>query len=414
MKRFLILLLAVMVSGCVQPGGNSLGSIPVLAEQEVLNAQARFVYLCCSQDDGSSETDEDDTPTPANCPCGGTGRSGDGIGPCECRANGGPCNCDPKCGSVNQEEPQAAVQAPQVKLIIVSGDPVESQRVDKFVCGYCERWWAVERPKLESSGWKFGPDADAHGEKITFREFNERFKIHAGNLPAFWVTVDGQLQPDSMLIGYTSAEDIANHVNGYRTQATSTSGRSTVRVITRFNQITPTGTVTLEKIGSGVVIESSPGRNVILTCHHCIDESIDTEVEAFGLMKSRKLKAKILKSDRLSDLALLEIVTDEPLPAVEQFDGDLPAGAVLSSWGCDEGGLPRFRQTTVKELILEDGVPVILTGGDPTIGQEQDPKHGRSGGGLFHQGKLVGIYSKADRARKVGFIIRVRALSLLK
>jgi hypothetical protein len=48
------------------------------------------------------------------------------------------------------------------------------------------------------------------------------------------------------------------------------------------------------------------------------------------------------------------------------------------------------------------------------MGQEQDPKHGRSGGGLFHQGKLVGIYSKADRARKVGFIIQVKALAGMK
>jgi len=411
MKRVMLLLLAVLASGCVQSGG-SLGSIPVLAEQDVLTAQARLTYLCCSQDDSSPETNDDDKPMPAKCSCGGSGRSGDGIGPCECIANGRQCKCDPKCGSTNREaEPE---RIPIAKLLVVSGDSPLDRRPDQFVCDYCERWWAIERPKLEKSGWTFGPGDGTHAEKITFREFKERFGLEAGSLPAFWVTVDGELQPDSLIIGYTSADQISNHVNAYRNAQNRKTQLSTVRIITQFEKLTPTGKLTMENIGSGVVIESTPGRNVILTCAHCVDGSLRTDVEIFELKGSRKHKAKILKFDKKADLALLEIITDRPLPAVERYAGDVPSGVMLSSWGCDEGGTPKFRQTTVKELLIEDGIPIILTSGDPSLGQEQDPKHGRSGGGLFHDGKLVGIYSKADRKRKVGFIVRVNALDQLK
>jgi S1-C subfamily serine protease len=268
----------------------------------------------------------------------------------------------------------------------------------------------MEKPILVKSGWIDGQ----HFEEMTYSEFADRFNTNAVSVPAFMVTVDGVLQQDSLIVGYTAADKIADHVNSYRTGHKQKTSRSIVRIVTKGER--KNGAITQQTFcyGSGVVIESRPGRFVVLTADHCVRDGKSTEVEIFEGRNVRKLSAKILKQDQFADIALLEISTDDPLPAVELHEGDVPKGAELQSWGCDEGEEPRFRQTIVSDVYKVDGIPVIRTKGDATKGWEDDPKHGRSGGGLFYKGKLVAIYSAANRKEKNGLSIMVDAIKRLK
>lgn len=409
MKRCLILLIATIVAGCVQSGG-AIGPVPILAEQDVLNGQARLVYLCCVQDGNSTDTDTDDSTMPSICSCGGTGRSGDGIGPCECVAKGGDCKHNPRCGSQRRNgdsfgstEPQEDHQSdPIVMLLVIKGDP--------GTCPPCIRWDQKEKPILEQSGWKAGE----HFEEMTYQEFADRFNTSAVSVPSFMVTIDGVLQQDSLIVGYTAADKIADHVNSYRTGHKQKTSRSIVRVVTVGERQKG---ATIERFigyGTGVVIESRPNQFIVLTADHCVNDGTFTEIEVFEGRKVRKLHAKVLKRDKLADIALLEIDTDDPLPAVELHQGDVPKGSELQSWGCDEGEEPRFRQTIASDLCSVDGVRVLITKGDASKGWEDDPKHGRSGGGLFYKGKLAAIYSMANREQKNGLCIMVDAIKRLK
>jgi len=411
MKRCLILLIATLFAGCVQSGG-AIGPVPILAEQDVLNGQARLIYLCCVQDGNSTDTDTDDSTTPSICSCGGTGRSGDGIGPCECVANGGECKHNPRCGSQRrnsdsfgstepQEEPEVQ-RDPVVMLLVITGEPGE--------CPACIIWGQKEKPILHQSGWKNGE----HYEELTYSEFFKRFNVELESVPSFMVTIDGKLQTDSLLRGYKAADVVADHVNSYRTGHKQKTSRSIVRIVTQGERKNGTVIERFIGYGSGVVIESKPGRFVVLTADHCVRDGKSTDVEIFEGRNVRKLAAKVLKQDQFADIALLEISTDDPLPAVELHQGDVPKGSELQSWGCDEGEEPRFRQTIVSDLYEADGVRVLRTKGDASKGWEDDPKSGRSGGGLFYKGKLVAIYSAANREAKNGLCIMVDAIKRLK
>jgi len=113
MKRILGLVVVLLLTvGCGQLQLPKVIIVTPLSEQDVLDARA--LALIGANADLGATIEEDDKPQA--CPCGGTGRSGDGLGPCECA---GGCKCkarsaapisdpDPEPSPVDELEPEVA------------------------------------------------------------------------------------------------------------------------------------------------------------------------------------------------------------------------------------------------------------------------------------------------------------------
>lgn len=354
-------------------------------------------------------------PSDGKCKdCYGTGKRGDGRIIIKCPT----CNGTGKVQSgqspvVGDDSPFQEVPEEQpverigvVKLLVVVGKPRE--------CIPCENWKKNEMPILRKSGWKEGKDPEDHFEVLTYEELFDRHEISGLSIPSFIVTIDGKVQEDSVITGYTAADKIANHVNSYRVGSRQKTAKSIVRVVMTGRKVKSTGIEQFMGLGTGVVIDSRSDGFTVLTAEHCIANADTTAVEIFGNGDVQRYSAKVISTDKGADIALLDVASDDPLPAVEMSEEALPKGARLFAWGCDDGGEPVFRETMVGELYNVDSIPYLRTVGDPMKGLEADPVQGRSGGGLFWKGKLVAIYTHANRENKTGLCVRVGAIRRLK
>lgn len=120
MKRFLILCaLFASVVGCGQLQLPKVIVVTPLNEQDVLDAKAAALIAA------NSEIVADDTDAqPAECLCGGTGRSGDGLGPCACPDG---CACHKKSASLEAETEVDPVQETAIELEVEEAPTAESE-----------------------------------------------------------------------------------------------------------------------------------------------------------------------------------------------------------------------------------------------------------------------------------------------
>lgn len=125
MKTFLnciVLAICVIAIGCGQLPKVIL--VQPLSEQEVLDAKAALLIHANSEDE-TATPDQTDDSKPATCLCGGTGRSGDGLGPCACPDG---CTCKPK-GEAPSGETTAAEEPPAVEPPAVEPDESEQEEL---------------------------------------------------------------------------------------------------------------------------------------------------------------------------------------------------------------------------------------------------------------------------------------------
>ncbi|MGI0029874.1 MAG: S1C family serine protease [Nitrososphaera sp.] len=92
----------------------------------------------------------------------------------------------------------------------------------------------------------------------------------------------------------------------------------------------------VEGVGSGVIIDE---KGYILTNHHVIDDSERLKVT---LSDGRVLKGRVAGSDEVTDLAVLKVDSDQPLPAAQLGNSD---------------------DLKVGQIVLAIGNPFGLTGG---------------------------------------------------
>lgn len=146
--------------------------------------------------------------------------------------------------------------------------------------------------------------------------------------------------------------------------------------------------------GSGVAIDSVPGKTLVLTCGHILRDAkpgSHIEVDLFEGNRSRTYRASIVKSDADADVGLIVIATPAvvPISTVAGTANPLRADDPVASIGCSGGELPsveRLRVTALNRYL-----------GPDTIECTGVPSEGRSGGGLFNrQGEVVGICTNAD------------------
>lgn len=151
--------------------------------------------------------------------------------------------------------------------------------------------------------------------------------------------------------------------------------------------------------GSGSIIESRPGRSVILTCGHIFrdlgnDATVDVDVYTGPNSKPVTVAGQILKFDLKSDLGLLAISTPRQLPTIRLANGNLGAKARVVSVGCGGGDHPTREEhvvTAINKYVGPDNVECTGV-----------PQQGRSGGGLFLGPELVGVCIAADPKEKRG------------
>ena len=155
-------------------------------------------------------------------------------------------------------------------------------------------------------------------------------------------------------------------------------------------------------LGSGVVVSAD---GYILTNNHVIDDADDIRVE---FTDGRTFKAKLVGSDKPSDLALLKVEATN-LPWLSPGDSDaVRVGDVVLAVGNPLG----IGQTVTMGIISAKGRSTDTTDGNYEDFLQTDApiNHGNSGGALVSiKGELVGINSQiispSDGNIGIGFAI---------
>lgn len=165
--------------------------------------------------------------------------------------------------------------------------------------------------------------------------------------------------------------------------------------------------------GSGTVIDSKPGLAVILTCGHIFRKSGNdskVEVDVFGSnVKSRPetVNGKVLHFDLDADVGLVTITYPQRLP-VARIGSSRGTPAVkdrVCSIGCGGGDKPSREDLTLTALNRYAGPDNIECSGMP--------QQGRSGGGLFQEGNLIGVCIAADPNEKRGIYAGMKPITQL-
>ncbi|HEY3094558.1 MAG TPA: trypsin-like peptidase domain-containing protein [Nitrososphaera sp.] len=167
----------------------------------------------------------------------------------------------------------------------------------------------------------------------------------------------------------------------------------------------------VEGVGSGVVIDE---KGYILTNNHVID---DAERLKVTLTDGRVLRGRVVGSDEVTDLAVIRVETEQPLPAAELGNSDdLKAGQIVMAIGNPFGltGGPAVTAGIISSLnrsIQARSGVLELIQTDAAINP------GNSGGPLVStQGQVVAINTaNMPYAQGIGFAVPINtAKSILK
>ena len=146
--------------------------------------------------------------------------------------------------------------------------------------------------------------------------------------------------------------------------------------------------------GSGVVIDGTAHKSVVLTCGHILRDvkpESQIEVDLFEGKNFHTYQAKIVKFDLDADVGLVMLHTTSNVAAspVAGVESKVARGQTLLSIGCSRGELPSIERVKVTVLNRYEGPDTIECVGVPV--------KGRSGGGLFTtSGRVVGVCTNAD------------------
>jgi len=135
-------------------------------------------------------------------------------------------------------------------------------------------------------------------------------------------------------------------------------------------------------LGSGFVISED---GYVVTNNHVIDGADEILIEFFN---GEELEAKVVGIDRNTDLALLKVETDEPLPFVSFGDSDL---ARVGDWVVAMGN-PLGQGFSVSAGIVSARNRALSGSYDDYIQTDAAINRGNSGGPLFNmEGEVIGV-----------------------
>lgn len=154
-------------------------------------------------------------------------------------------------------------------------------------------------------------------------------------------------------------------------------------------------------LGSGVIISED---GYILTCAHVVEKASKIRVV---LAEEREYEAEIVGQDSATDVALIKIETDEPLPYVRFGDSQaLRIGDQVMAIGNPFG----VGQTVTLGIVSAQSRAIGMMAYEDFIQTDASINPGNSGGALVNmRGELVGvnsaIMSRSGSSSGVGFAI---------
>ena len=169
----------------------------------------------------------------------------------------------------------------------------------------------------------------------------------------------------------------------------------------RFNRRFGDNMPQQHSLGSGFIIDA---RGYVVTNNHVIDQASEIEVI---LQDETRYQATLIGRDRKTDLALLKIEADKPLPHVKMGDS---GGARVGDWVVAIGN-PYGLGGSVTAGIISARARDINSGPyDDYIQTDAPINRGNSGGPLFNlDGEVIGIntaiYSPSGGSVGIGFSI---------
>jgi serine protease Do len=152
-------------------------------------------------------------------------------------------------------------------------------------------------------------------------------------------------------------------------------------------------------VGSGVIISSD---GYVLTNNHVV---ADADEIAVRLLDKRKFKGKVIGRDPKTDLALVKVDSDEPLPAAVLGDSD---AARVGDWVVAVGNPFGLDHTVTAGIVSAKG-RTLAGAYDDFIQTDASINPGNSGGPLLNlQGEVIGINAQIMAVgRGIGFAIPV-------
>src|SRR5882724_6020541 len=156
-------------------------------------------------------------------------------------------------------------------------------------------------------------------------------------------------------------------------------------------------------LGSGVII-STDGE--ILTNDHVVGTADEVEVV---LENQKHYKAKVIGRDKKTDIALIRITVDHPLPAAKLAHGD---GVRVGDWVIAIGNPFGLGETVTAGIVSAKGRAIGAGPYDDFIQTDASINPGNSGGPLLNvKGEVVGInsaiYSQSGGNIGIGFAIPI-------
>ncbi|HEX8989217.1 MAG TPA: DegQ family serine endoprotease [Rhodocyclaceae bacterium] len=167
-------------------------------------------------------------------------------------------------------------------------------------------------------------------------------------------------------------------------------------------QIVPHENIPVHSLGSGFIISAD---GLVLTDAHVIDDADEVIVK---LTDKREFKAKVLGTDKLTDVAVLRIPASN-LPVVHMGD---PASTRVGEWVLAIGSPFGFENSVTAGIVSAKGRSLPDDSYVPFIQTDAAVNPGNSGGPLFNlRGEVIGInsqiYSRSGGYQGVSFAIPI-------
>ena len=161
------------------------------------------------------------------------------------------------------------------------------------------------------------------------------------------------------------------------------------------------GTHLVQALGSGFIVDS---KGHVVTNDHVVKDATDIEVT---LADGRKLPAKVVGVDPKTDLAVLQVKSDTPLPHLALGDS---AAARVGDWVVAVGNPFGLGGTVTAGILSARGRQIGEGPYDDFLQIDAPINRGNSGGPLFAQdGTVIGvntaIYSPSGGSVGIGFAI---------
>jgi serine protease Do len=157
----------------------------------------------------------------------------------------------------------------------------------------------------------------------------------------------------------------------------------------------------MQSLGSGFIIDPS---GLVVTNNHVIDGADEITVT---LQDNTSLKATVVGRDETGDIALLKVMPDKPLPAVQFGDSD---AARVGDWVLAIGNPFGLGGSVTAGIVSARGRNIHQGPYDDFIQTDAAINRGNSGGPLFDMDGLVigmntAIYSPSGGSIGIGFSI---------